>query len=167
MSVLELVGKAHPILSTSALDVEDLASPDVQEFIDNLVESAHHYDASGLAANQVGALYRICVLSLPGEEVVVLVNPQIHRRVGERRVLEGCLSMGPPWKRVFRSKRVWVRALDRLGNPIRYRGATEYLAQVLEHEVGHLDGQTVEDILVPVPSPRPEWRQIHTGRRRR
>ncbi len=163
MSVLELVGKGNPILRTPALEVEDLASQDVQEFIDNLLESARHYNASGLAANQVGALYRICVLTLPGEEPVVLVNPQIRRRLGERKVLEGCLSVGPPWKQVFRSKRVWVRALDRQGNPISYRSAENYRAQVLEHEVGHLDGQTVEDILVSV---RPEWKQIHTGRRR-
>ncbi len=166
MSVLELVWKDNPILHTPALEVEDLASQDVQQFIDDLLESARYYDASGLAANQVGALYRICVLTLPGDEPVVLVNPQIHRRVGQRKILEGCLSVGPPWKTVFRSKRVWVRALDRLGNPIRYRGATEYLGQVLEHEVGHLDGQTVEDILVPVPTPRP-WKQVYTGRRRR
>ncbi|KKL87050.1 hypothetical protein LCGC14_1938520, partial [marine sediment metagenome] len=57
---------------------------------------------------------------------------------------------------------VWVRALDRLGNPIQWRSAENLLGQVLEHEVGHLDGQTVEDILVPVPAPRPEWKQVRT-----
>jgi peptide deformylase len=75
----------------------------------------------------------------PEPQRYVLINPEIVRRVGEREVDEGCLSV-PGWRgRLTRSERVTARALDLEGREFRIR-AEGLLAQALEHETDHLNG---------------------------
>jgi len=93
----------------------------------------------GLAAPQVGISLRIAVIGLPDEEPIVLVNPEIVKRSGERVLEEGCLSIPGYRGEIKRSVSVIVKARDRSGKETRIKG-TELLAQVLEHELDHLNG---------------------------
>jgi len=93
----------------------------------------------GLAAPQVGVSLRLCVLRMPEEEPFALVNPDVVKRVGEREVVEGCLSIPGYQGTIRRSLAVTVKGLDIKGNPVRIK-ATGLLAQALEHEIDHLDG---------------------------
>ncbi len=102
----------------------------------------------GLAANQVGSLRKVAVIQLPEwEEALVLINPEIIRREGEREVEEGCLSIPGYRGMVKRSERVRVRALDLNGKVIRIK-ADGLLAQALEHETDHLNGVLYIDRLI-------------------
>ena len=77
----------------------------------------------------------------------MLLNLEITRKEGEREVTEGCLSL-PGWQgRILRAEKVWARGVGLDGKPIRYKGATELLAQALEHECDHLDGVLYTDHL--------------------
>ena len=126
----------------------DLKDPAVQRLIDDMIESMHAYQGVGIAANQVGARHRICVIQLPDdEEPQVLVNPRITRRKGEREVTEGCLSLPGYQGTIVRSEQVWARALDRRGNLVEFKAASELLAQALEHEIDHLNGMAYVDHL--------------------
>jgi peptide deformylase len=112
-----------------------------------MIETMHDAPGVGLAANQVGVSLRICVIHVPGEDIVTLINPEIVRRSGTRLCEEGCLSL-PGYKsnEVPRSEKVVVKGLNRDGRPIRYH-ATELFAEAIEHEVDHLNGKLYFDLL--------------------
>ncbi len=139
------------ILRTKAVSVKarDVSDPTIQQLIDEMVESMRHYNGVGIAANQVGSRYRVCIINRPDEDALpwVLVNPRITRREGQREVSEGCLSLPGYQGDILRSERVWATALDREGNRVTLKGATDLLAQVLEHETDHLDGVAYIDHL--------------------
>ena len=91
---------------------------------------------------------RYAVIQLPEwNEPLVLINPEIIRREGEREVEEGCLSIPGYRGTVKRSERVRARALDLNGKVVRIK-ADGLLAQALEHETDHLNGVLYIDHLV-------------------
>ncbi len=137
-----------PVLRERARKVRNLDDPALRKLADDMIDSMHHYSGVGIAANQVGSLKRICVIQMPeDEEPTVLVNLEITRKEGEREVTEGCLSL-PGWQgRIARAVRVWARAVDLNGEPVRYKGVGELLAQALEHETDHLDGKLYIDYI--------------------
>ena len=160
MAIMPIVKVPEPVLRAVARKVtpEELASPAVQTLIDDMIETMHDAPGVGLAANQVGVSLRVCVIHVPGEDVVTLVNPEIVRRSGTRVCEgEGCLSLPGYRGAVTRSEKVVVKGLNRDGRPVRYH-ATELFAEAIEHEVDHLNGtlyfdylDSIED-LVPVPT---------------
>ena len=121
----------------------------IQEIIDDMIETMQAERGVGLAANQVGIPLRLAVIQPePEDEPIVLINPEIVRRKGEREVDEGCLSIPGYRGRVRRSVRVRAKALDRNGKPFRIKAEGGVLAQVLEHETDHLNGVLYTDHLV-------------------
>ena len=148
MAVLQMHYIPDPVLRERARKVRDFADPSLRKLADDMIESMYHYNGVGLAANQIGSLKRICVIQMPeDEEPTVLLNLEITRKEGEREVTEGCLSL-PGWQaRILRAEKVWARAVGLDGKPVRYKGATELLAQALEHECDHLDGVLYTDFL--------------------
>jgi len=100
----------------------------------------------GLAANQVGKPLRIVVIQVPEEEVMVLINPEIVEMKGERLVMEGCLSVPGYQAEVTRAESVKVKARGRHGKLIRKKAA-DLLAQVMQHEIDHLNGILYIDYL--------------------
>jgi peptide deformylase len=103
----------------------------------------------GLAAPQIGRPLRVVVIEVPPpeadptpaeeREVIVLVNPQIVRRSGQRQVTEGCLSVPGYWGEIARSEKVVAKGLNREGREVRVKGE-DLLAQALEHEFDHING---------------------------
>lgn len=104
-----------------------------------MIETVRAAPGVGLAAPQVGVPLRVIVIEIPGEEVRVIINPEIIRRVGERWVTEGCLSVPGYRGEIKRSVKVVVKGRDCQGTEIRLKGE-ELLAQALEHEIDHLNG---------------------------
>ena len=138
MAVLPIVGYSHPVLRQKAKRVGNIDGS-VQRLIDDMVETMHEIEGVGLAAPQVGVSLRVIVIELPGEETLALVNPQIVKRSGEREVVEGCLSVPGYRGEIKRSVKVVAKGLDRHGREVRIKGE-ELMAQVLEHELDHLNG---------------------------
>ena len=136
-----------PILRQQARKINPIPK-NFQNYIDNMIETMHEEQGVGLAANQVGSLRKVAVIQLPDwEEAIVLINPEIIRREGEREVEEGCLSIPGYRGTVKRAERVRLRALDLNGKVIRIK-AEGLLAQALEHETDHLNGYLYIDRLV-------------------
>ena len=122
--------------------------PTMRKYTDDMVETMHAEEGVGLAANQVGSLQKVAVIQLPDwDEPLVLINPEIVRREGEREIEEGCLSIPGYRGTVKRSEKVRARALDLSGKVIRIK-AEGLLAQALEHETDHLNGILYIDRLV-------------------
>ncbi len=114
----------------------------------DMIETMDAYHGVGLAANQVGALQRLVVIKLQDwEEAMVLVNPEVMRREGEREVEEGCLSLPGYRGMVNRAIRIRVRYQDLSGQLVRLK-AECILAQAVEHETDHLNGILYIDHLI-------------------
>ncbi|PKB83780.1 MAG: peptide deformylase [SAR202 cluster bacterium Io17-Chloro-G9] len=147
MSVLNMRLVPDPILRKQAKKIGKIL-PGLKKLTSNMLETMHSHNGVGLAANQVGSLQKVAVIQTPDmEEPLVLINPEITRREGEREVVEGCLSLPGYRGWVKRSVSVRARALGLDGKVIRIN-ADELLAQALEHETDHLNGILFIDHLV-------------------
>ena len=93
MALLPMRFLPDPILRRQARKINPIPN-NFRKYIDNMIETMHEEHGVGLAANQVGSLRKVAVIQLPDwEEAIVLINPEIIRREGEREVEEGCLSI--------------------------------------------------------------------------
>jgi len=127
-----------PVLRQKAKRVSRI-DKSIQRLIADMVETVQQANGVGLAAPQVGASLRVIVLQMPEEEPIAIINPKIVKRAGEQEVNEGCLSIPGYFGEMKRSASVTVKGQDRQGKAIRIK-ATGLMAEVLEHEIDHLNG---------------------------
>ena len=145
MAIVPIRSLPDPVLRQKSKRVRTIDSS-IGKLIGNMIETMHSADGVGLAAPQVGTLLRVIVVGIPGEEDLILINPQIVRRSGERLVTEGCLSVPGYVGQIKRAVSVKVKGRDPKGKEIRIK-ADELLAQALEHEIDHLNGVLYVDYL--------------------
>jgi peptide deformylase len=138
MAILPIRVVPDSVLRQKSKRVRSIDSS-VQRLIGNMIETMHSASGVGLAAPQVGVSLRVIVIGLPEEENIILINPEIVRRTGERLVTEGCLSVPGYFGEIKRAQSVRVKGRDPSGKEIRIK-ADELLAQALEHEIDHLNG---------------------------
>lgn len=112
----------------------------VEEVITDLLDTFAANQAYGIAAPQIGELYRLIVVKFEKDpEPTVMVNPELRGPAGEIKDYDGCLSIPGIYADTGRAAQVEVRFLDRRGRPRRMRLA-DFPARVVQHEVDHLDG---------------------------
>lgn len=141
MAPLPVLTDPHPLLRQRAheVDAKTLERLNAEGFIDALVETMRVEDGVGIAATQVGHLYRVIVVT-EGARVQVYVNPVISGRSLRRETdIEGCLSVPGKVGYVRRARAVTLTALDRNGERV-VRKAKGLIARIYQHEVDHLDG---------------------------
>jgi peptide deformylase len=138
MSVRVIRVLPDPVLRQKAKKVSKI-DESVRQIIDDMIETMRAASGVGLAATQIGVPLKIAVIEIPAEEVIVLVNPEIIKKEGERTIVEACLSVPGYHGEIKRSVCVKVKARDKQGRHIRVKG-DELLAQALEHEIDHLNG---------------------------
>jgi len=139
MSVLPIRTLPDPVLRQKSKRVKTIDGS-IQKLIENMLETVRAAPGrAGLAAPQVGVPLRVIVIDIPGAENVVLINPEIVKRSGERPVTEGCLSVPGYYGEIKRAESVTAKGRDASGKEIRIK-AEELLAQALEHEIDHLNG---------------------------
>jgi len=138
MAVLPIRILPDPALRRRAKRVRNIDGS-IQRLIDDMIETMQAAPGVGLAAPQVGVQLRVIVFALPGEEVVALLNPEVVKRSGERLVEEGCLSIPGYQGEIKRSLSVTVKGRDRQGRQVRIR-ARDLLAEIIEHEIDHING---------------------------
>lgn len=154
MAVLPIRVAGDPVLRQKTRHVTKIDAT-LLLLIDDMIETMYAAHGVGLAAPQIGRSERVAVIHVPDEEVIVLINPEIVKRSGERLIEEGCLSVPGYFAEVVRSRSVLVKALDRDGRPQRTKAKDDVLAQVLEHEVDHLDGVLYIDYLASADDLKP------------
>lgn len=146
MAVLPIRTVPDPILRQKTKRIRTV-DKSVKKLIADMQETLHADDGRvGLAAPQVGVSLRATVICIPGEEDIILINPEIVRKKGERSVTEGCLSIPGYIAQITRAESVTAKGQDINGKDIRIK-AEELLAQALEHEIDHLDGVLYVDHL--------------------
>lgn len=116
-----------------------MITPRTKFLIDDMIDTMYEANGVGLAASQVGVLKRIVVIDTTGEDLYVLINPEILETSGEQEGYEGCLSIPDKSGKVKRANYVKVRAYDEHMKPYILEGE-ELLARAILHELDHLDG---------------------------
>lgn len=149
MSILPIVTYDDEILRQQTEPVEEMTG-EIRRLVDDMFETMYNSDGVGLAAPQVGHLYRIFVADADGmiakeddqepHGPVAMINPEIVFRSEEAVELEeGCLSIpgvNGPVKRPV-SIRVEYRDEEFEKQSLEVDG---WLARVIQHEYDHLDG---------------------------
>ncbi|AJR07019.1 peptide deformylase [Photobacterium gaetbulicola Gung47] len=154
MSVLQVLTFPDERLRTVAKPVEAV-TPEIQKFVDDMLETMYDEEGIGLAATQVDFHQRIVVIDLSEErnEPMVLINPEIIEKRGEDGIEEGCLSVPGARALVPRAAEVTVKALNRDGEEFTFE-ADDLLAICVQHELDHLEGKLFVDYLSPLKRKR-------------
>jgi peptide deformylase len=139
MATLPIRTLPDPVLKQKAKRVRTIDGS-IKKLIRDMIETMHSEPRRvGLAAPQIGVSLRVIVIGIPEEEDIAIINPEIVRSRGERSIDEGCLSVPGYFGQIKRAESVTVKGRDQDGKEIRIK-AEGLLAQVLEHEIDHLNG---------------------------
>lgn len=150
MAVLKIAKLGNPVLRKIALPVapDEIRSPALQQFIDDLLETMIKAEGIGLAAPQVSRSQQIIVMQSPGEggfPETVLINPTIvYYGPHQTEIWEGCLSVDGLRGKVSRPSMIRVQGLDRHGSSVDFE-ATGLFAVCIQHEIDHLLGKLFLD----------------------
>lgn len=155
MSERTIVTPSNLILRKKARKVTSF-TPELQNLIDDMIDTMHAAPGSGLAAPQVGQSLRLFTVHIeedphvaeypdlppaPGiGRVHVMVNPEISRASDKVVVgTEACLSISGYAGNVERHWEITIKYLDRHRQKRKLK-TFGWLARVLQHEYDHLDG---------------------------
>ncbi len=154
--ILKVTQLGHPVLrrKANAVPVGKIATPPIQAFIEDMIQTMQEYDGVGIAAPQVHASLQLAVIGVnrnprypraPKIPLTVLINPTI-KPASRRQELdwEGCLSIEGLRGQVPRWRSVEVEAYNPKGEKVRFR-ADGFFARVIQHEWDHLQGKVYLD----------------------
>jgi peptide deformylase len=149
--LLPIVKIGNAVLKRKCQEISEqkLKDKSFREFLDNMVETMHHEQGVGLAANQVGQGIQAVVLECkanlrypeaPNFPLEIFINPRIVDASNEMEEdWEGCLSI-PGYRGVVpRAAEVTFEAWTRDGKKIK-QTVSGFHARVIQHEVDHING---------------------------
>lgn len=118
---------------------------DIKELVTQMYQTMKEKDGVGLAANQLGELLRVIVISSQGSHIT-LVNPEIVWQSEDKMTnMEGCLSFPGKQVEVERPKFVKVEAerydlQEDQRTPITFTATNTLFSLIVQHEIDHLNG---------------------------
>jgi peptide deformylase len=147
MAIQTVLQLGDPRLREIASPVANPRAPEIAALVKDLADTLAHWRATtgygrGIAAPQIGFAQRVIFLHLPGAQPWPLINPEIIERSAEKIVVwDACLSFLSIFMQVERHREVKVRFQDLRGGWQEIKaGAEKDLAELLQHEIDHLDG---------------------------
>jgi len=112
----------------------------IKYLIKEMFDTMYTGKGIGLAAVQVGKLYRIFITHVSGDKQRVFINPDIiETSVEQDKIEEGCLSVPGINADVIRPEGVTIQAWNDKGKSFSLT-AGELLGRVIQHELDHLNG---------------------------
>jgi len=160
MTLLQISQLGHPVLRQKAapVPIKDIKNKDIQDLIDNMIETGVDNGGVGIAAPQVFQSLQIFIISsksnpwypkAPTVKPTAIINPTIISLSKDKDLSwEGCLSFPGVKGRVSRHKTVTATFLDRNGKQ-KQKTFKGLLARVFQHEFDHLQGIMFTDITDP------------------
>ncbi|MFC1742547.1 peptide deformylase [Candidatus Riflebacteria bacterium] len=141
---LEIVFYGHPSLREECSEVQEF-SQETERLIERMAFLMYRQRGVGLAAPQVGIKKNIILIDV-GEDLFVLVNPQIIAVEGSQIGPEGCLSFPGLVAEIERPEYLKIGARNESGEYKEYDGEGLF-ARAVAHEVDHLTGKLFIDFL--------------------
>ena len=155
MTVRKILTEPNKILRENSLKVENV-DRDIQQLIDDMLETLYAAPGIGLAAIQIGVAKRVIVIDICRERdqdkelnrnPMYFVNPEILWKSEEQFTYEeGCLSVPNQFAEIDRPKHCHVKHLDYNGYPKEMK-VEGLLATCIQHEIDHLEGVLFIDYL--------------------
>jgi len=135
-----------PVLNQRSAPVTDIDGS-IKRLADDMLVPLRQVEGLGLAAAQVGVLKRLFVYDLrDGQGAQTVVNPTINETRGEWEYDEGCLSVPGLYFPIVRPKEIHLTGWDLDGKEVSIE-ADELLARLFQHELDHLDGKLLLEML--------------------
>jgi peptide deformylase len=136
-----------PVLRTASDPIPEITDS-IRNLILDLERATDLPGRAGVAAPQIGVNLRAFSYKVDGV-IGHLINPILVETIGEPELVdEGCLSLPEIWSKTPRYPKVKVSGTTLEGEQVNIE--TEgLLAQVLQHEIDHLDGKVYLDRLDP------------------
>ena len=150
MALREILTEPNKILREKSVPVEKV-DKELQQLMDDMLETMYAAPGIGLAAIQVGIPKRVIVMDLaPKDEPrnpMYFVNPQIIKKSENISTYEeGCLSVPGQFAEINRPEQCHVKYLDYHGKQKEMK-AEGMLATCIQHEMDHLEGILFIDYL--------------------
>ncbi len=120
----------------------------------------------GLAAPQIGKNMRIFLMKpKQSDPITVVINPKIvslsqakgQKRKAKSDIMEGCLSLPHYYGPLVRAQKITIEYMDEAGKP-QTKSYEGLLAQIVQHEIDHLDGIIFIDRLLEQKRPLYEYK---------
>ena len=149
MAIKEILKMGDPRLFEKSEPLKDLNAVDLDQLIQDMIDTMEANDGAGLAAPQIGINIQLVIFGFKkndrypdAEEVpfTVLINPKITP-IGDEIEdgWEGCLSVPGLRGVVPRYKKISYQGIDQYGKKIE-RNVDGFHARVVQHECDHLFG---------------------------
>ena len=150
MALREILTEPNEILRKKSLNVEKV-DKDLQNLMDDMLETMYAAPGIGLAAIQIGIPKRVIVLDLASKDELKnpmhFVNPEIIEKSNKNLTYEeGCLSVPGQFAEIDRPDKCHLKYLDYYGQPKEIK-AEGMLATCIQHEIDHLEGILFIDYL--------------------
>ena len=166
MAIRKILTEPNKILREKSLRIENV-DKDIQQLMDDMLETLYAAPGIGLAAIQVGIAKRVIVMDMSrsrndigrdkddinknedkeSKKPMYFVNPEIVWKSEDQSIYEeGCLSVPNQIAEIYRPKKCHIKYLDYDGNPkeIKVEGL---MATCMQHEIDHLEGILFIDYL--------------------
>ena len=139
------------ILQSKAEDVVDFSGKNgiISSIISDMHKLMKEHNGIGLAANQIGQLINIFVMDCQGISGTFINARLIDLSEETFKYTEGCLSFPGVSVKTNRSKSVIVEYCT-ISGEIKTEEFNGLPAVCVQHEISHLHGQTIVDLLSPL-----------------
>lgn len=146
MAVRPILAYPNPILKTACRSVPGIDAT-IRTIIQDMEDTLIRSPGVALAAPQIGHPARIILIDVTRNPKakgschgrILMLNPVLTERSGERIVREGCLSVPDYTGNVLRAEKVCVEGIGQDGKRFAVR-AEGFEALAFQHEMDHLDG---------------------------
>ena len=150
MAIKDILKMGDPLLLSAAQPIEAVNTPELNQIIEDMIETMKANDGAGLAAPQIGLSIQLVIFGFDSNErypdaeevpFTVLINPEIIPLDEEMEDgWEGCLSVPGLRGVVPRYKSIHYKGIDQFGQTID-RKVDGFHARVVQHECDHLIGK--------------------------
>ena len=150
MALRLILTEPNELLRQKSLPV-DKVDAELQNLMNDMLDTMYAAPGIGLAAIQVGVPKRVIVLDIAPKDKpknpMFFVNPEIietSRNISTYE--EGCLSVPGQFAEINRPEKCHIKYLDYYGQPKELR-AEGMLVTCIQHEIDHLEGILFIDYL--------------------
>jgi peptide deformylase len=138
MAILHLIKEPDPFLRQISKPVKEF-TPRIYEILDDMAETMEYENGIGIAAVQVGILYRMAVLKTREFGNLEIINPEIIKQSQYKTGVEGCLSCPNKTGNVKRPRKMRLSFFNR-NNEEQVTELKGLDAVIASHEIDQLDG---------------------------
>ena len=145
---MKIITFPNKILKEKTDEVKEI-NKEVKELVETMKKIMKENKGVGLAANQIGKNLAIFVAE-DKNKILTFINPKIVKFIGKEEIVEeGCLSLPKIWGYLKRYPEVIIEYQNLFGKKKKMR-AKGLLAQIIQHEIDHLNGELFIDKAIEV-----------------